>query len=61
MLNIHRMENYLPSAEATRASSAKSIFNMIDEGLYKSQADKYRAFRVLTSDLGKVFFTRKAA
>lgn len=36
--------------------SAKGILSVIDENLYKSSVDKYKAFRLLTSDLGKVFF-----
>jgi len=39
-----------------KSFSAKSIVKMIDEKLYSSQLDAYRAFRLLTSDLGKVFF-----
>ena len=44
-------------AEADEPSvSAKSILEQIDESLYKTQLDVYRAYKLLTSDLGKVFF-----
>jgi len=45
-------------AEDSAASSfsAKSILSLIDESLYQSQVGKYRAFKLLTSDIGKVFF-----
>jgi hypothetical protein len=36
--------------------SPKSILSVIDESLYKTSVDQYKAFRLLTSDLGKVFF-----
>jgi hypothetical protein len=34
----------------------KAIISLVDESMYKSSRDKYRAFRLLTSSLGKVFF-----
>jgi len=42
--------------EDKKSFTAKKIVKMIDEKLYSSQLDAYRAFRLLTSDLGKVFF-----
>jgi hypothetical protein len=36
--------------------SPKAILTLVDEGFFKSSLDAYRAFRLLTSDLGKVFF-----
>jgi hypothetical protein len=43
-------------AEQGSAFSPKDIVRMIDEKLYKTATDQYRAFRLLSSDLGKVFF-----
>jgi hypothetical protein len=44
-------------AESERAEfSPKSILNMIDDSLCKSPIDLYKAFRVVSGDLGKVFF-----
>ena len=36
--------------------SAKSILEQVDGSMYKTQLDVYRAYKLLTSDLGKVFF-----
>jgi len=36
--------------------SAKSILQAIDDKLCKSNVESYKAFRLLTSDLGRVFF-----
>jgi hypothetical protein len=36
--------------------SPKQIVTIIDERMCKSAIDQYKAFRLLTSDLGKVFF-----
>ena len=38
------------------AWTPKAIMSQIDETLIKSPLDAYRCFRLLTSDLGKVFF-----
>jgi hypothetical protein len=44
-------------AEADKPNfSAKNILSLVDDGFFKSKLDAYRAFRLLTSDLGKVFF-----
>jgi hypothetical protein len=44
-------------AEAgTSTFSPKAILSLVDEKLYKNSLDAYKAFRLLTSDLGKVFF-----
>jgi hypothetical protein len=42
--------------EAKKDFSPRDIVRLIDEKLYHSAVDRYRAFRLLTSDLGKVFF-----
>ena len=43
--------------ESEKASfTPKSVVSLIDESLCKTPLDKYKAFRLLTSDLGKVFF-----
>jgi hypothetical protein len=42
--------------EDASSFSPKDIITMVDEKLYQSAVDRYRAFRLLTSDLGKVFF-----
>ena len=36
--------------------SPKTIVSLIDEKLYQSSVDTYKAFRLLTSDLGRIFF-----
>merc|ERR1711934_161904 len=36
--------------------SPKAILSLVDESLFQSSLDAYKAFRLLTSDLGKVFF-----
>ena len=36
--------------------SPRAILTMIDDKFFKGPLDTYRAFRLLTSDLGKVFF-----
>jgi hypothetical protein len=43
-------------AEEAKEVSPKQIMGMIDETLYQSALDRYKAFRLLTSDLGQVFF-----
>lgn len=44
-------------AESTASSlSPKAIMDVLDETMLKSGVDRYKAFRLLTSDLGKVFF-----
>merc|ERR1711934_1136691 len=44
-------------AEAETATfSPRAILSLVDETLFKSSLDTYKAFRLLTSDLGKVFF-----
>ena len=49
-------------AESEKPSfTPKSIISEIDESLCKSQVDLYRAFRVMSSDLGKVFFKSLSA
>ena len=43
--------------EMDKASfTPKSVVSLIDESLCKTPLQKYKAFRLLTSDLGKVFF-----
>jgi hypothetical protein len=42
--------------EAAKEVSPKEIMGMIDESLYQTALDRYKAFRLLTSDLGQVFF-----
>ena len=44
------------SEEESNEFSARSIVKAIDEKLCKSSVDAYRAFRLLSSDLGHVFF-----
>lgn len=46
----------LKEDEEADAFSPKQVIQVIDDKLYKSAVDRYRAFRLLTSDLGKVFF-----
>ena len=36
--------------------SPRAILSLVDDSLFKSSIDAYKAFRLLTSDLGKVFF-----
>jgi len=36
--------------------SPKTILSLVDDSLFKSSLDAYKAFRLLTSDLGRVFF-----
>ena len=36
--------------------SPQQILSLIDEKLCKTPIDQYRAFRLLSSDLGKIFF-----
>ena len=44
-------------AESEKASfSPKSIISMIDASMCKTPVDLYKAFRLVSSDLGKVFF-----
>ena len=43
-------------AEEAHNFSPRAILKIIDEGFFKSSLDAYRAFRLLTSDVGKVFF-----
>jgi hypothetical protein len=44
------------SSEERSSFSPKHIMNEIDEQLFKTPVQQYKAFRLLTSDLGKVFF-----
>ena len=34
----------------------KAIISLVDEALYTTSVDVYKAFRLLTSDLGRIFF-----
>jgi hypothetical protein len=44
-------------AESEKAAfTPKSVVSIIDESLAKTPLDLYRAFRLVSSDLGKVFF-----
>ena len=36
--------------------SPRSILGLIDENLVQSSVDQYKAFRLLNSDMGKIFF-----
>lgn len=36
--------------------SPKAIVSLVDDALFKNSLDVYKAFRLLTSDLGKIFF-----
>jgi len=36
--------------------TSKAIISLVDESRFKNSLDKYRAFRLLTSSLGKIFF-----
>lgn len=42
--------------EGRDGHSAKGIVSMIDESLYATQLDAYKAHRLLSSSMGKVFF-----
>ena len=42
----------LKEEEEADAFSPKQVIQVIDDKLYKSAVDRYRAFRLLTSDLG---------
>ena len=44
------------SSEERVSYSPKHIMGEIDEQLFKGPLEQYKAFRLLTSDLGKVFF-----
>lgn len=45
------------AAEEGRSSfSTKFLLSLVDDKFFKAQIDAYRAFRLLSSDLGKVFF-----
>jgi hypothetical protein len=46
----------LASEEDKTSVSPRYLFSLIDDSLFKSQIGVYKAFRLLTSDLGKVFF-----
>jgi hypothetical protein len=48
-------------AEASKNFSPKAILSLVDEGFFKSSIDAYRAFRLLTSDVGKIFFKHISA
>ena len=44
-------------AETEKATfSPRSIVSLIDESMFKSSVDVYKTFRLLPSDLGKLFF-----
>ena len=44
-------------AEADKSTfSAKSILGLIDDSMFKSSVEVYKSFRVLTSELGRLFF-----
>lgn len=36
--------------------SPKFLMSLVDENFIKTSVDKYKAFRLLTSDLGRIFF-----
>jgi hypothetical protein len=45
------------AAETDKKSySPKFLMSLVDDGFLKSQVDAYKAFRLLTSDMGKIFF-----
>jgi hypothetical protein len=45
-------------AEEGHNFSAKGILSLVDESFFKSTIDKYKAFRLLTSDIGHIFFKK---
>ena len=42
--------------EASNEFTTKSILGLVDDKIIKTPVDKYKAFRLLTSDLGRIFF-----
>lgn len=46
----------LAAEQEASALSASSILQVIDEKLCSGPLEKYRAYKLMTSDLGKVFF-----
>jgi hypothetical protein len=39
-----------------KSHTSKFLMSLVDEGFFKSQLDSYKAFRLLTSDMGRIFF-----
>jgi len=46
----------LAAEEEGDSFSTKFLLSLVDDTFFKAQTDAYRAFRLLSSDLGKVFF-----
>lgn len=46
----------LAAEEGDGTCSTKFLLSLVDDTFFKAQTDAYRAFRLLSSDLGKVFF-----
>jgi hypothetical protein len=44
--------------ENHKGHSAKSVVSMIDESLYATPVDAYKAYRLLSSSLGKMYFNK---
>jgi hypothetical protein len=47
--------------DASNEFTTKSILGLVDDKIIKTPVDKYKAFRLLTSDLGRVFFKTLSA
>ena len=46
----------LASETEKKSYSPKFLMSLVDENFLKSQLDAYKAFRLLTSDVGRIFF-----
>jgi len=46
----------LASETEKKSYSPKFLMSLVDENFLKSQLDAYKAFRLLTSDMGRIFF-----
>ena len=46
----------LAAESEQKTHSLKFLLSLVDENFIKSQVDRYKAFRLMTSDMGKIFF-----
>ena len=53
---VEKMAWELASDEGKASFSPKFLLSLIDDTFSKAQTDTYRAFRLLQSDMGKIFF-----
>ena len=46
----------LAAESEQKTHSLKFLLSLVDENFIQSQVDRYKAFRLMTSDMGKIFF-----